>query len=147
MKIVLRAVAVLFVAIAAFLLYAVVSALTSSGGAKAGVTVGYVVGAIVLVLAAVWLWRRRPAECTARPFEFRPTCGPDARSRSCAQGIGLVEMLRPAVCFSRPLRRCGTRARHPVDLRALSAAGASAPIDQSVPHSHVPAMTSGASRD
>ena len=61
MKIVLRAVAVLFVAIAAFLLYAVVSALTSSGGAKAGVTVGYVVGAIVLVLAAVWLWRRRPA--------------------------------------------------------------------------------------
>jgi hypothetical protein len=57
----LRVVAVLFVAIAAFLVYAVIAAITSSGGAKPGVVIAYIIGAIVLVAAAVWMWRRPAA--------------------------------------------------------------------------------------
>ena len=58
MRVLLRIVAVLFVLVAAFLGYAVINALNSSGGAKPGVTIAYVIGAIVLVAAAVWMWRR-----------------------------------------------------------------------------------------
>ena len=66
MKILLRAVAVLFVLIAAFLVYAVIHALASAGGARPGVAVAYVVGAILLAVAASELWRRpsRPASAT-----------------------------------------------------------------------------------
>jgi multisubunit Na+/H+ antiporter MnhB subunit len=53
-----RAVAILFLLIAAFLVYAVLHALGSAGGARAGVAVAYIAGAIVLALAASWLWRR-----------------------------------------------------------------------------------------
>ena len=48
----------LFVAIAAFLVYAVINAAASDGGAKVGVSIGYIVGAILLTWAAVTLWRR-----------------------------------------------------------------------------------------
>jgi hypothetical protein len=58
MKILLRAVAVLFVIIAAVLVYAVIAAIGSAGGAKPGVAVAYVVGAIILAVAAGALWRR-----------------------------------------------------------------------------------------
>ncbi len=58
MKVLLRIIAVLFVAIGAFLVYAVIHALGSDGGARAGVAVGYIVGAALLVWAAVVLWRR-----------------------------------------------------------------------------------------
>jgi uncharacterized PurR-regulated membrane protein YhhQ (DUF165 family) len=58
MKVLLRIVAVLFVAIGAFLVYAVIHALGSDGGARAGVAVGYIVGAALLTWAAVALWRR-----------------------------------------------------------------------------------------
>jgi hypothetical protein len=58
MRIVLRVIAVLFVAIAAFLLFAVINALLSDEGARAGVAVAYTVGAILLVALASWLWRR-----------------------------------------------------------------------------------------
>jgi multisubunit Na+/H+ antiporter MnhB subunit len=58
MKIVLRTLAVLCVAIGAFLIYAVIHAMASAGGARTGVAIGYVVGAIVLTLLAVWMWRR-----------------------------------------------------------------------------------------
>ena len=66
MKILLRAVAVLFVLIAAFLVYAVIHAIGSAGGARPGVAVAYIVGAIVLAVAAGALWRRpaRPAGAT-----------------------------------------------------------------------------------
>ena len=58
MKILLRAVAVLFVLIAAFLVYAVIHAVNSAGGARPGVAVAYIVGAILLAIAASALWRR-----------------------------------------------------------------------------------------
>jgi hypothetical protein len=58
MKILLRAVAVLFIVIAAVLIYAVIAAGLSDGGAKAGVAIAYIIGAIVLVVAARALWRR-----------------------------------------------------------------------------------------
>ena len=58
MRILLRAVAVVLVLIAAVLVYAVIAAVTSDGGAKAGVAIAYIVGAIVLVWAALALWRR-----------------------------------------------------------------------------------------
>jgi len=57
MKILLRAVAVILELIAVGLVYAVIAAVTSAGGAKPGVAVAYVVGAILLTAAAVALWR------------------------------------------------------------------------------------------
>jgi hypothetical protein len=57
MKVLLKVVAVLFVAIAAFLVYAVIHAAASSGGARVGVAIGYVAGALVLGALAVTLWR------------------------------------------------------------------------------------------
>jgi hypothetical protein len=57
MRVLLKSVAVLFVAIAVFLVYAVVNALASAGGARPVVAFGYVVGALVLGFAAVKLWR------------------------------------------------------------------------------------------
>jgi hypothetical protein len=57
MKIAIRAVAVLFVAIAVFLIAAVINALGSEGGARAGVAVAYVVGSALLTAAAVAMWR------------------------------------------------------------------------------------------
>jgi hypothetical protein len=67
MKILLRIVAVLFVAIGLFLIVAVINALASEGGARAGVAVAYVAGAIVLGFLAVWMWRR-----TATPTDAPP---------------------------------------------------------------------------
>jgi hypothetical protein len=67
MKVLLRAVAVLFVAIGVFLVYAVIHAAASDGGARVGVAIGYIVAAILLTWAAVALWRRgggRPAAAT-----------------------------------------------------------------------------------
>jgi hypothetical protein len=58
MKVLLRVIAVLFVAIGAFLIYAVIHAAGSDGGAKAGVAIGYIVAAALLGWAAVALWRR-----------------------------------------------------------------------------------------
>jgi multisubunit Na+/H+ antiporter MnhB subunit len=58
MRILLKIVAVLFVAIGAFLIYAVVHAMGSAGGAKVGIAILYVVIALVLAYAASWLWRR-----------------------------------------------------------------------------------------
>ena len=58
MNVLLKSVAVLFVAIAAFLIYAVVHAFASPGGARVGICVLYVVGALVLGFLAARLWRR-----------------------------------------------------------------------------------------
>jgi membrane protein YqaA with SNARE-associated domain len=58
MKVLLKVVATLFVAIAAFLVYAVVAAAGSAGGARVGVSIGYVAGALVLSSLAVVMWRR-----------------------------------------------------------------------------------------
>jgi multisubunit Na+/H+ antiporter MnhB subunit len=60
MTVIKRFVATLFVAIAAFLVYAVVHAVASPGGARWGVCAGYIAAAAVLTLIAVRLWRRRP---------------------------------------------------------------------------------------
>ena len=59
MKILLRGVSVVMWAIAAFLVYAVIHAVASPGGARIGVAIGYIVGAIVLTAVGVWLWRVR----------------------------------------------------------------------------------------
>lgn len=62
----LRTIAVLCVALGAFLIYAVIHAIGSAGGANVPVCIGYVIGAAVLGYIARWLWtraahRRRPA--------------------------------------------------------------------------------------
>jgi peptidoglycan/LPS O-acetylase OafA/YrhL len=58
MKIVLRILSVLFVAIAAFLLIVVISVAADSGtDLRTGVAIGYVIGAAVLIAAAVAMWR------------------------------------------------------------------------------------------
>jgi len=44
--------------VAALLVYAVIAALGSDGGAKAGVAIAYIIGAVVLCVAAAALWRR-----------------------------------------------------------------------------------------
>jgi hypothetical protein len=69
MSVLLRIFAVLAVLVAAFLVGAVINALLSDGGARAGVAIGYVAGAIVLAVLAVMAWRRAgrgPAVPTAR---------------------------------------------------------------------------------
>ena len=58
MKFLMRLVAIFFVAVAVFLVYAVIHALASAGGARAGVAVGYIIGSVLLVAAAAWLWCR-----------------------------------------------------------------------------------------
>jgi drug/metabolite transporter superfamily protein YnfA len=57
-RVLLKIAAALCVVIGAFLIYAVIHAAESSGGAKAGVAVLYVVIAIALGYAASRLWRR-----------------------------------------------------------------------------------------
>ena len=57
MRVLLRALAVLCILIAAFLVYAVIHAAASAGGARAGVAIAYIIGAIILALAAARLWR------------------------------------------------------------------------------------------
>ncbi|HEX5910029.1 MAG TPA: hypothetical protein VFY44_06010 [Thermoleophilaceae bacterium] len=59
MKVVLKIVAVLLIAIAAFLVYAVIAAATSEEGARVGVCIGYAVAAVVLGFASVKLWNFR----------------------------------------------------------------------------------------
>jgi predicted Co/Zn/Cd cation transporter (cation efflux family) len=66
MKILLRIVALLCVLLAGFLIYAVIHALGSEGGARPAVAVLYVFISIVLGFVAVWLWRR-PARPTTTP--------------------------------------------------------------------------------
>lgn len=58
MRTLLRIVAIVFVLIAALLVYAVINAVSSEGGAKTGVAIAYIVGAILLVVGAAALWRR-----------------------------------------------------------------------------------------
>jgi threonine/homoserine/homoserine lactone efflux protein len=67
MKILLRIVAVLFVAIGVFLIAAVINAISSENGARPGVAVAYVAGAIVLGFLAVWMWRRTATSADAPP--------------------------------------------------------------------------------
>jgi multisubunit Na+/H+ antiporter MnhB subunit len=62
MKVLLRVVSVAMWLVAAFLIYAVIHALASAGGARAGVAVGYVAGAIVLTAVGVRMWRWRPKD-------------------------------------------------------------------------------------
>jgi multisubunit Na+/H+ antiporter MnhB subunit len=59
MKIVLRILAVLLVGIAVLLIWAVIAAANSAGGARTGVAIGYVAGAIVCLVLAVKAWRGR----------------------------------------------------------------------------------------
>jgi len=54
----LKIVAVVLVLIAAFLIYAVIAAIGSAGGARPAVAIGYVLGAAVLGFVASRLWRR-----------------------------------------------------------------------------------------
>jgi hypothetical protein len=60
MRVFLEIVAPCFVALALFLVYAVINAAGSSGGANVPVCIGYVVGASLLGFLAVKMWRRPP---------------------------------------------------------------------------------------
>jgi xanthine/uracil permease len=60
MSVLLKIVAAVFVALAVFLVYAVINAAGSAGGANVPVCIGYVVGACLLGFLAVKLWRRPP---------------------------------------------------------------------------------------
>jgi hypothetical protein len=64
MSVLLRVFAVLAIAIAAFLVYAVIAAVTSDEGARAGVAIAYIVGAALLTFAAVTAWRRANGPAT-----------------------------------------------------------------------------------
>ena len=59
MKIIARIIAVLLALIGAFLLFAVVAAMTSDGGAKTGVAILYIAIALVSGFAAFKLWKVR----------------------------------------------------------------------------------------
>ena len=67
MKAALKVVALLFVAIAALLVYAVIAAVTSEEGARVGVTVAYVAvaGVLCFLAAKLWNWRRSAAPRSA----------------------------------------------------------------------------------
>jgi hypothetical protein len=65
MKVLLKIVAVLFVAVGLFLIYADVHAMSSAGGARTGVAILYAVIAIVLGYSASRLWRRSSRAKTA----------------------------------------------------------------------------------
>jgi uncharacterized membrane protein len=67
MKILARTVAVLFVLIGLFLIAAVINAVFSSGGAKTGVAILYVVISIVLFIGARYLWGGRSGSPPAAP--------------------------------------------------------------------------------
>jgi membrane protein YqaA with SNARE-associated domain len=56
-KLFMKFVAVVFVAIALFLVYAVIAAIASTNGARVGVCIGYIAGALVLSYLAMMLWR------------------------------------------------------------------------------------------
>ena len=59
MKAVLKVVSVLFIAVAAFLVYAIVAAVSSEEGARVGVCIAYAAIAGVLGFAAAKLWNWR----------------------------------------------------------------------------------------
>jgi hypothetical protein len=61
---VLKVVAVVFWLIALFLVYAVIHAVASAGGARVGVAIGYMAGAVILSTLGIWLWRRRTRAAT-----------------------------------------------------------------------------------
>jgi membrane protease YdiL (CAAX protease family) len=56
MKILLRVVALLFTAIAVFLIAAVINAVSSDAGARPAVAVGYVAASLVLAFLALRMW-------------------------------------------------------------------------------------------
>jgi len=65
MRIIFRVVAVVLVLVAALLIYAVIAAVTSDEGARVGVSIAYILGAIVAIAAAAALWRRPARRATA----------------------------------------------------------------------------------
>jgi hypothetical protein len=67
MRVLLRAVAVLFVVIALLLIYFVIKAVASDDDVRVGVAIGYVLGAIVLSGLATYLWRRSAGAVTSGP--------------------------------------------------------------------------------
>jgi hypothetical protein len=58
MKIFMRLVAAVFVAVGLFLIYAVIKAATSTAGARIGVCIAYIAGGAVLGFLATRLWSR-----------------------------------------------------------------------------------------
>lgn len=67
MKVFIRILSVLPAAIGAFLLYAVVHAFSSAGGARVGVCIGYVIGAGLLFALTAWMWRVRSSKPDPAP--------------------------------------------------------------------------------
>lgn len=65
MRILLRLVAIVLVLIAALLIYAIIAAVTSDEGARAGVCILYAIIAAVALFGASALWRRPAGTRTA----------------------------------------------------------------------------------
>jgi multisubunit Na+/H+ antiporter MnhB subunit len=61
----LKVVAVILWLVAVFLVYAVIHAVSSAGGARVGVAIGYIAGAIVLSALGAWAWRGRARPTSA----------------------------------------------------------------------------------
>jgi predicted Co/Zn/Cd cation transporter (cation efflux family) len=59
MKTFLRLISIVPAAIAAFLVYAVIAAATSDGGARVGICVLYVAISIALSALVAWMWRSK----------------------------------------------------------------------------------------
>jgi hypothetical protein len=59
-----KVVAVILWLVSAFLIYAVIHAVASAGGARVGVAIGYIAGAVILSALGMWLWRRRTRAAT-----------------------------------------------------------------------------------
>ena len=59
MRTFLRVLSVPMVLIGAFLVYAVIHAMSSAGGAKTGVAIAYIVGALILFGLSAAIWRRQ----------------------------------------------------------------------------------------
>ena len=72
MKIFLRVISILPAAIAALLVYAVINAASSDGGAKVGVAILYIVAALALSALVAWMWRFHKKSAVEAPAGTPP---------------------------------------------------------------------------
>ena len=60
MRIFLRVLSIPMILIGAFLVYAVIHAMASAGGARVGVAIAYIAGAVILFGLSAAIWRSKP---------------------------------------------------------------------------------------
>lgn len=64
MRTFLRVLSIPMILIGAFLVYAVIHAMASAGGAKTGVAIAYIAGALILFGLSAAIWRSKPKGAT-----------------------------------------------------------------------------------